>query len=130
MRTASFSSTVRPALRGSAAAVPLIAARNAWRWYTGSVLRATNDCVAGDHEPAAACTPWFSATGPSNTHAGSGAADSALPASTSSLTHSATCFQPADCQSSNGPEFQPKPQRIARSMSAAEPAICSRYTAM
>ncbi|MCY1310341.1 hypothetical protein D9M68_837740 [compost metagenome] len=130
MRTASFSSTVRPALRGSTAALPFSAARNTWRWYTGSVLRATNDWVAGDHEPSGVCTPWRSATGPSKTHAGSGAADSALPAATSSLTHSATCFQPADCQSSNGPEFQPNPQRIARSISAAEPATCSRYTAM
>jgi hypothetical protein len=42
---------------------------------------------------------------------------SALPAAMSSCTHSATCFQPAACQPSNGPSFQPKPQRIARSTS-------------
>jgi hypothetical protein len=61
--------------------------------------------------------------GPSNTQAGSGALLSALPASMSALTHSATCFQPASCHSSNGPCFMPKPQRIAKSTSRALSAM-------
>ncbi len=48
---------------------------------------------------------------------------SALPASMSSLTHCATCCQPASCHSSNGPCCMPKPQRIAKSTSRA---VCRR----
>jgi hypothetical protein len=42
---------------------------------------------------------------------------------------SATACQPAACQVSNGPCAQPKPQRIARSMSRALSAMSPRCTA-
>jgi hypothetical protein len=75
------------------------------------------------------CTPPASATGPLNTQSGSGAVDSALPASMSSWIHCATCSQPASCHSSNGPCFMPKPQRMAKSTSRAVSAIDARCTA-
>ncbi len=75
------------------------------------------------------CTPPASATGPLNTHSGSGALLSALPASMSSWIIFATSSQPASCHSSNGPCFMPKPQRIAWSTSRALSAIVARCTA-
>ena len=84
----------------------------------------------GDHEPSGVCTPAAFATGPSNTHFGSGALLSASPASISACTHSAICFQPAACQVSNGPVLQPNPQRNAKSTSRAVSAMVSRCTAM
>jgi len=64
------------------------------------------------------------------TQAGSGALVRALPLSISSFTHWAIWVQPADCQVSNGPTLQPKPQRIAKSMSRALSAIESKWNAM
>ena len=79
--------------------------------YTGSCRSGMNCCCVGLHEPSARVHAPL-ATGPSNTQSGSGALHSALPASMSSLTHSATCSQPASCHSSNGPCLTPKPQRM------------------
>src|SRR5471032_171756 len=92
--------------------------------------RGTNDFEIAEYEPCGVCTPPFSATGPSNTQAGKGAPHSAVPASMSSLTQVATCDQPAACHVSNGPTFQPKPQRMAKSMSRALSAIVSKWMAM
>ena len=46
-----------------------------------------------------------------------------LPAAMSSSIQPATRCQPAACQISNGPWFQPKPQRTARSRSRALSAM-------
>src|SRR4051812_48768848 len=117
MRTDSSSNTVKPAMRPSGALAPSNGDRNAWRWYTGNSERGTYAFLAGDQEPVGVCTPAFSYTGPSNTQFGIGTLASARPASMSSFTQSAICRQPAACQDSNGPRFQPKPQRNARSTS-------------
>ena len=61
--------------------------------------------------------------GPLNTQAGSGALAERLAGAMSSLIQPATCVQPAACQSSKGPCFMPKPQRIAKSTSRAVSAM-------
>ena len=77
------------------------------------------------YEPSGACTPSRS-----NTQAGKGTSDIARPWAMSSRTISATAVQPAACQVSNGPCAQPKPQRMAKSMSRALSAMSARCTAM
>ncbi len=128
-RTSPSSLIVVPAVLASAAFAPSTLSGNSWRSCTGSLRCGTNLFCEALHEPSGVCTPPASATGPSNTHFGSGALLSALPASMSSCTHFATCDQPASCQSSNGPCFMPKPQRIAKSMSRALSAMSPRCTA-
>ena len=129
-RTASSSNTVLPPLCPLTDVSPASGARNSCLPYTGSAERATNFFCDGDHEPSGVCTPPAFATGPSNTHFGSGTLASASPASMSAFTHSAICFQPAACHVSNGPVDQPKPQRSAKSTSRAVSAIDSACTAM
>jgi hypothetical protein len=129
MRTDSSSNTVVPASAADEAPSPATEARNTCRRYTGRSERGTNSSRFGEYDPLTEWTPFASATLPENTHAGSGAFESALPASMSSLIHEATSAQPADCQISNGPVLQPKPQRSARSTSRALSAIVARWTA-
>ncbi len=114
-----------PACSGPGTPAPITFSGKCWRSYTLSVLRGMYLPCAGLHEPSGRCTP----SRPSNTQAGSGACESALPASMSAFTHSATCFQPASCHSSNGPWLVPKPQRIAKSTSRAVSAMSARCTA-
>ncbi|MDT4856121.1 hypothetical protein FQZ97_905000 [compost metagenome] len=129
MRIASFSSIVLPAVSNFGPASPSSSSGKCWRWYTGSCSRPWNSPLPGFHEPCAVCTPPASATRPLNTHSGSGALESALPASMSSWIIFATSSQPASCQSSNGPCFMPKPQRMAWSTSRAVSAIWPKCTA-
>ena len=97
-----------------------------WRWYTSKSLRPSACKVVKFKLPASACTP----SRPSLTQAGNAALLKVLPAAMSSLIHSTTCFQPAACQISNGPMSQPKPQRMAKSMSRALWAMSLACTAM
>ncbi|MNT13594.1 hypothetical protein D3C72_1485690 [compost metagenome] len=129
-RTDSSSKTVVPAVLPSMAPLPRTGARNGWRSYTDRVERGTKLFDTAEYEPSGVCTPPLSATGPSKTQAGSGALHSAWPASMSSLTQLATCSQFDACHVSNGPTFQPKPQRMAKSMSRALSATVSRWMAM
>ncbi len=128
-RTSPSSLIVMPESSAVLAPLPRTVSGKSWRAITGSRRAGTKRCSAALHEPSGVCTPPASATGPSNTHFGSGALASALPASMSSWIHCATCFQPASCHSSKGPCFMPKPQRIARSMSRALSAMSARCSA-
>ncbi len=98
-RTPSFSHTVLPWSNFS----PSSGSGNSWRWYTGCCERGLSALALAEYEPALPCTP----VRPSVTHAGSGALLIALPAAMSSAIQPATCCQPAACQVSNGPSFQP-----------------------
>ncbi len=130
-RTESSSNTVVPPLRSRSQRLRPAAVRGKSASHKPAASSAERTSFFdGDHEPSGVCTPSALATGPSNTHFGSGAFDNASPASMSAFTHSATCFQPAACQVSNGPVDQPNPQRRAKSTSRAVSAIDSRCTAM
>ena len=98
-RMPSFSHTVVPVSNFS----PRIGSGNSWRWYTGCCERGLSALALAEYEPSLPCTPLR----PSVTQAGRGALLIALPALMSSLIHSAICCQPAACQVSNGPSFQP-----------------------
>jgi hypothetical protein len=121
-RTTSFSISVVLAV---VCFSPSTSSGKSWRLYTGSVERPTGLPDVGEYEPSGECTP----ARPSVTHAGSGVLLIVLPAAMSSEIHFATCCQPAACHVSNGPIFQPKPQRIAKSRSRAQCAMSPRCTA-
>src|SRR5689334_14489418 len=99
-RTPSVSNIVSPYLTGS----PSTRSGNGWRRYTGSCERGLLVLAEGENEPCAPCMPERE---DSVAHAGNETFTMPLPAAISSATHFATVCQPAACQISNGPWFQP-----------------------